>query len=512
MECISVFGNGGRAGVLTEMKEKAVQKRRGTVDTILRYLFGNVLVFIASLASFPILTRILTVSDYGTLSLIVGTLTILYAVAKMGIQNGIIRFYGEYEYRGAESSREFFSTYLFSMLAMGGIVWVVYIIAIPLIADKILGIQNTRPFYIASFLIPAHCFFSLVYNFYWARQDTAKFNLSGIMEAYVPLTLGIIGLILSDGALEWFFIGGVAGRLIYAVFFGRLLRKACKVSPRAVSRGLLERSFLYGFPLMLFELSSNLLAYGDRFLVKYYLSAREVGIYVVGYNLAMYLANIVVIPSNNAVQSRYMDMWAKRGREETEAYVSMSLTGLIGVLAFIGFTSAAIFRDIILLFASSKYLESVAVAPIVLASLLIYSMYPIYGAGIYLAKKTRILLYCILFALVINVALNLLLIPRLGIMGAAFATLGAYLSATVCILFYSSRFFTLRIPLRSAAVFLAAGIAAYLCIGLISIGNHLLSIVVKGTLSLAVYVPIVLVLDPAMLDKGRKMIRDLRTV
>lgn len=120
MERISVFGNGGRAGVLAEMTEEVVQKRRGTVDTILRYLFGNVLVFLASFASFPILTRVLTVSDYGTLSLIIGTLTILYAVAKMGIQNGIIRFYGEYEDKGAESNREFFSTYLFSMLAMGG--------------------------------------------------------------------------------------------------------------------------------------------------------------------------------------------------------------------------------------------------------------------------------------------------------------------------------------------------------------------------------------------------------
>jgi len=485
-------------------------KKRGIVETILHYLFGNVLVFVASLVSFPIMTRVLAVADYGTFSLIIGTLTICFAIAKMGIQNGIIRLYSEYDIRGEESRREFFSTYLFGMLALGAAVWLAFVAAIPLLGRKVLHIQDLRVLYIASFLIPAHCFFSLVGNFFWARQDTTRFNFSCVFEAYVPLVLGIAGLLASKGSLVWFFLGGVAGRVLYAFVFGHLLRKMCKLSFRAVSRDLFDKSFVYGFPLMLFELEGNVLAYGDQFLVNHYLSAREVGIYVVGYNLAMYLANIVVIPSNNAIQSRYMELWAKSGRGETEKFLSASLTGLIGVLTFIGFTASGIFRDIILLFASAKYLESVSVAPIVLSSLLIYSTYPIYGAGIFLAKKTRMLLYCILLALVVNVALNLLLIPRLGILGAALATLGAYLVATGSILYQSSRFITIRVPLRSVAAFLAAGAASFLCIRLIPVEHHLLSIAVKGSVSLLVFAPAVLLLDPRMLEMGRGMIASYR--
>ena len=60
-----------------------------------RYSLASLLVTLASIVSFPFLTRIFPVADYGMMSLIGVLVTALAAVGKLGLQQAALRFYSE---------------------------------------------------------------------------------------------------------------------------------------------------------------------------------------------------------------------------------------------------------------------------------------------------------------------------------------------------------------------------------------------------------------------------------
>jgi O-antigen/teichoic acid export membrane protein len=90
---------------------------------------------------------------------------------------------------------------------------------------------------------------------------------------------------------------------------------------------------------------------------------------------------------------------------------------------------------------------------------LLAGIYQIYFYILLLKRKTLIALGFFVFIAVTNIVLNILLIPQMGIDGAALATFVAYLIQAIGIFFISSREFEVKFPweffLKS---FLSAGL------------------------------------------------------
>ena len=74
------------------------------------YLYGNVMVMFSHLISFPILTRILSVSDYGYLGLMTITIFLVVAFCKSGFQNSFVRFFEEHRH-SQEGLETYYSTF-----------------------------------------------------------------------------------------------------------------------------------------------------------------------------------------------------------------------------------------------------------------------------------------------------------------------------------------------------------------------------------------------------------------
>ncbi|HBA34554.1 MAG TPA: polysaccharide biosynthesis protein, partial [Gammaproteobacteria bacterium] len=78
-----------------------------------KYSLSNILIALAGLVSFPILTRMLTVEQYGVMSLIGATLTLVISFGKLGVQHSAIRFYSEINANKSPFNlTQFFSTVL----------------------------------------------------------------------------------------------------------------------------------------------------------------------------------------------------------------------------------------------------------------------------------------------------------------------------------------------------------------------------------------------------------------
>lgn len=462
---------------------------------VLNYFWGNLICSVASLISFPIFTRVFSVSEYGVLALVSSTLTIMFVFSKMGIQNSIVRFYPEYNAGGKEKQSEFFSTYFYSVGMIGLFVFLVFIAFVPLLTRKLLSLNDPLPFYAAALLIPAHGVFSAFGNFFRARQEPVLFNIVSIFETYLPLIVGLLFIFLFGANIAYFFFGGFLAKSVYLSYFGNRFHRDFGFSTQVVSKELIERAFWYGLPLMLLELSGNLLAYGDRFIIKYYMATSDVAIYSVGYNLAMYMANVFVTPLNNALQVEYIDIWTKHGRDKTEEYLSKTCKAIMYFGVIFCVVMMLDFKYVILFFASSKYIESVKIAPYVITSVMMYSLYPIFGAGIFISKTTKYLFYCVLMALIINVSANIILIPRMGIIGAAISTFVANTLAASFIYLIARKIIRIRIKLMHVLLCLVAGGFTYVLCQKIEFNNLVLDIISKSISSLVLYSIMLMIFD-----------------
>src|SRR5262245_54345156 len=84
------------------------------------YSLGSLLTTIAGLISFPLLTRVFTIDDYGAMNLIAATLTIAVAFGKVGIQHSIIRYHSEISAgKRAFTLDQLYSTTVLGMAATG---------------------------------------------------------------------------------------------------------------------------------------------------------------------------------------------------------------------------------------------------------------------------------------------------------------------------------------------------------------------------------------------------------
>jgi O-antigen/teichoic acid export membrane protein len=151
-----------------------------------------------------------------------------------------------------------------------------------------------------------------------------------------------------------------------------------------------------------------------------------VATYSVSYDVADRLGDALLFPAQLAVVPIVFRLWAEQGSEVTAQFVSRVLTYMIAILIPVAALYLIFSREIIVLLASAKYQESAALTPYLLPGVLLASLNFIVVVGQTIKKNTGRLALNVAAVAVLNIALNLLLVPHWRLVGAAVATTIAY--------------------------------------------------------------------------------------
>ncbi|MGH2575934.1 MAG: polysaccharide biosynthesis C-terminal domain-containing protein, partial [Ignavibacteria bacterium] len=108
----------------------------------------------------------------------------------------------------------------------------------------------------------------------------------------------------------------------------------------------------------------------------------------------------------------------------------------------------------------SKYWSGVYIVPVVLFGYLIYGIYINLMAGIYIEKKTKYLPYITGLGALINICGNFILIPLIGIFGAALSSFLSFLAMTVYIYKVSQRFYPVAFEMNKIYIINCVNIIA----------------------------------------------------
>jgi O-antigen/teichoic acid export membrane protein len=487
----------------------------GELKTLLRHyshyftgLFGSLLL---GFLSFPVFTRIFSVTDYGTLDFIQKIVTLLIAVAKLGFQHSVVRFYNHAEFASdREAAQRYYSTMFFGGILTALTVTIAFVGTVRVLPNSIIDPQIKNLLCFASVLIFLGGVESIQWGFLRIQERTKTYSVA--MMSIKAGTLAFIYMLLWLGHrnVYVFFAGAIGAEAAVVTALIVPLFRHGWVVPRRLDLGLFRTAACFGAPLIVYELANIILDSGDRFLVRRYLGGQLLGYYSVAYNIAGYTYQLVLVPLNLALVPMYMKLWTTKGAEETVKFLSRGLDLFLMLAVGLLCTITVTAQDIVIVLASGKYRGSAGLISIIAAGLLIYATLAFVAAGLLIYKKTFTMVLQITYAAAANLALNCLLLPVMGIRGAAIATLLGY---ALCILLLgrsSFRILPLRLQGARMARYVFAGAISVLAVLRLDLGRPLLNVMGRGLLSQAIYFAIIAVSDRRLREEASGLGRRLR--
>lgn len=402
------------------------------------YFSSSVIITLAGFISFPIWTRVFTPAEYGKMSIAVATLGFIIVLSKMGINSAALRFYSEFaEHKRNLAFTYYYTTSFLSILINSLFTAVIFLMVIEFYPALQLDAQYKNIFRILPLMIIFESLIDIFLLFLRAEQKVKYHSLTRIAFRYSNLLINLLFVLVFKLGLTGYFISCAIIDGVFALVLGIKFFRQGKIRFNHFSVPLLKESISYGLPLIGLELSALLLTTGDRFLLQHFLGSGAVGLYSVSSNLVNYVVDFFADALKLAVLPILMAIWERNGKEESQQFLSLVSKIYIIVSVPIIFAVSFYGHDFIVLIASEKFAAGAVILPFIVAGHTIHKANFLFGAGLYLMKKTKALSAIIFGSALLNIILNIIFIPLLGLIGAAMTTLITFIIETILLIVVS---------------------------------------------------------------------------
>jgi O-antigen/teichoic acid export membrane protein len=389
------------------------------------YGIGSMLQRFMGLLLLPLFTRALSPQDYGVVALVSLIGVALGGVFNLGTGNSMGLLY----YRETNISKRpsiIWTNVLLLMLNCSFWYSIVFLSA-PLLSTLVFQSDRYADLIRLALLGSAFSTISEPWLSYLRMEENARH--------YVVITL--VSSLLSIGLSIWFVLVqdiGVEGVVLAGTMTqGIMLAVGWLIVGRNLPFNIDSRLFRplikIGFPSIFGLFAFLFIDYADRQMIARMVSLDALGVYAVGYSFGMVMS---------IAMGAFATAWApffmsyRNKPDEARVIFSKVLTYYLigfGLLTVLSFFAA---KPAVYLLTASKYHEAHLVVGLVAAAYMLKGCYLIVLPGVYFAEKLHKQVIIEWAAAVINIGLNLWLIPIFGIVGAALATLFSYLSLPIC--------------------------------------------------------------------------------
>ena len=207
-----------------------------------------------------------------------------------------------------------------------------------------------------------------------------------------------------------------------------------------------KKYFVYSSPLAVEELSGKLFTQSDRFIILFFLSPAAVGIYYAAYGLSAMFSDLTRI-FNGTLFPTVTSAWDNNELEELNRFYVNFTTGylLLAIPALFGISVLS--RPILEFLATEQIAEQGWVlVPLLAISFLFHGFENVLSYVLKATKETKHMAISTSVALVTNLIFNVLLIPLIGLAGAAIAMIAGMFVRLVYIYYHVRPHITILVP------------------------------------------------------------------
>ncbi|HEX5593112.1 MAG TPA: oligosaccharide flippase family protein [Solirubrobacterales bacterium] len=419
------------------------------------YTAASILSKVIAVALLPLYTRYLSTEDYGAAEILFAAVVAASIVVRLGLIEAILRFYYKDDEDPAQVVAGSFAG-LFWLSTLGALVLLPF--AEPLSEALLpepekLGASAPDLVRIAIGGLWVLTMWEFMLTLFRLEERARAYFLTTILNVLVSIGLTVVLVVGLDEGARGLLVGSYAAG---AAFVLALIALQWRRLSLRFDRGLMRRLFRFGLPTMPAEVSLYLLNFVDRLIIVRSLGLAEAGLYSLGVKFAQ-AVNVLV----RGFQLAWPPL-AYSIRDDGEArrvyatVVTLFVAGCAWVVAGMWLFSRWIVRAL----ADPKFFDSYEVIGLISAAVTLYALYLVLVVILGRTGRTEFNLPAAIGALVVNVALNLLLVPPLGIVGAGLALVASYLVVLGLMYVFTQRLFPvpyewgrlLRVTLTVAAL------------------------------------------------------------
>ena len=387
-----------------------------------------------------------------------------------------------------EIREDFFSMGLVILLT-SSIVCALFLLFLPQIAASLFHNDTTIALlFILNLLIA--CLTLYVTEYFITFQQIKAYSFLTIFNAWLNTALIALFVLLGRG------LGGAVVALLIQqlVVFALMLALILLQIGVAIPKFRHVRQYLaFGLPLMPSNLSGWIVNSSDRYLIALFLGAAAVGYYSPAYALGSTLT-MVAAPLSTLLPPVLSKHYDDDDIAEVRTILTYSLKYYLGIILPCVFAVSILSKPLLLLLTTQQIAANgYLVTPWVAAGTALLGADGVVGIVLALKKHTTVIGTIWILAAVLNFGLNLVLIPYLGLIGAAVTTFLAYLLSFVFLTYYSLRQFTFDVNVRFIIKSVCA--SSLMAIFLFLWNPYgILSLVISIALAAAIYLTLLLTL------------------
>lgn len=428
------------------------RKIAGFAKDTLIYGMGSFAVTAVAVFLLPVYARYLTQAEYGAYSVLRVVMVVLNILFDLGVSSTLVRFY--FDDQSDEDRRRLLGTaWLF-----------IQVVALTMTA----GLAVSAGFWSHLLVGPSgkaiywqivvmQAFFATGLNLpqviYRARRQPSRFAVLSFANAAVMVAATAYFVVWRHMGLVGALLGMLAAAVIFYVVGMVITLPNIRVS---VWWSKLKEVLAFALPLIPHSLAAWVLNFADRLLLRKFGSLAEVGVYSYGYTIGMAMS-LVVLATQKSWPQFVFSSHAEMEEGKAKALFSRTASYYMIFLAFAALTLAVYSPQVLLVLAGGKYAAAGKVIPMISMAYLFLGLYTVVGVGVGIKKKSRYYFIATGSGAVANVAMNLVLIPRFGMVGAAISTVAAYVVMSGAIYVVSQRLYHVAYEqLRIALTFVIA--------------------------------------------------------
>lgn len=379
----------------------------------------------------PLYTNILTLAEYGTIDLITVITTVLVPIITLNIHEAVMRFMMD---KDSDSN---------SILSIGIIMSLITFV-ICLLIFPIFSIVNVTSKY--SVLLVLYMFSFAISNIFMCyirgKEKLFDYSIIGIVQSLLIATFNIFFLLYLKAGIKGYIISYVLAYLITSIICiirGKIFFNYHFSFNSNLARSMLKYSvFLIPNSLMWWIINSL-----DRFMVSSIISIDANGIYSVSYKIPTILITLTTIFNQAWMFSAIKEN--DSNKDEKNDYTNTIYSGLFNIVISISLFVLLILKPLMKIYVGKDFYSAWLYTP----SLIIGAFFLTLGTFIsneYTANKDSLgFLKSSSIGAVLNLILNFVLIPKIGIFGAAIATCLSYISVFIFRYFDTKKYIKLKI-------------------------------------------------------------------
>lgn len=388
-------------------------------------LAGNLFTVASGLATLKIIGKMVPAADYGAASLVLGVCALLNQFLAGPLLSERIRLYFDQMAQG--NKRPLTSALKGLLLRTSVVIAAVYlaVAAVFHLRGQQIYLQLWLPVLLLVFMQPQLAAGLAQLE---AQRDYRSLSIVQplITGLQVPSLLVLLWLAV-NGATVIVWSQTLAAVVVFCLLTLMARRQAQDQAFAEITNPLAQASISsFGWSLYLFNLSSWILATSDRYLIDHYLHRSDVGVYVVNY--AFWSIPFVVLNGwiNSFARPRLYGRAADRSWGRV-LRVTMATVGTGAALAVAG--TAVIYlvgKPLALGVLGEKYWHSESLMMIICSAHIFFLIAHTASTYFLAIKSSHWVWISSLIAALINIGMNILLLPTHGVVAAAWATFGAY--------------------------------------------------------------------------------------